>query len=1081
LLYIQACGNNSCAIRDETADQDGNWTANFAIPGEDDTEQDIADLQDGTWIDANINDGDGDMSRFGISVPSPNIIARLTLNQVDADGWPVETLLTLTVEDLSTGLSPDYTDTATSQLIDPQDPDAGTAITFHFNNNYTLKSGDVVTVSGGDITRTTTVADFHVTNVDVENDIVSGTAGVGITSVNVRLWSSPIEMQRDADVVNGVWSADFSIPSQDYDVYDIKPGDNGVARWFEGDGDFTTDYWEVPNPTFGVRANDDRAEGWQWPLGATVNLEIDDPATTLINPDYTDSAIVVVADWDPTQTWFNIEFAGAYDLKPGDLVTVTDGNTTKQHTVVNLGFTQVDTNTDQVFGTADPDQLVNIWTCWENDPCINRDETADSNGEWMTNFAIPGEQDWEHDTADLQNGSWIDSSVNDEDGDATMFGLTVEPPPPPQCQPGDTVSGAVYEHDGATPIPSAYIQIEDYNTGDILFIANADQNGQFACSLPDGDYRIHALADNYSQEYFDEAVDTNAALLHVTTGTQLTNINFTLSRLPTMEHLTFNLDNVLLQDFIVRQAISLGTNRQSMLNDAFLPRGQFGLISNSIVPPEHWAAAPSSELTLYPYDPAQANVILEAAGWINRDADVFRENAGGVELAFTFKTTPAAARVASAEIFRQNMEQIGIRITVEHIQPSALFDPGGVLDQGNFDIAEFAWGGGYDDDVYLGAYITANLSVSGYSNPLFDAAMASAASASNDTERLPYLYEAQAILTQDLPIFPLFTRQDVAPVTTPTGNNVTVSPEPYLDIHFGEVTDGGVTTVLPANINPDDLPPNFQLLGQVYDVGSNAQFTSAQVCFTYDNAGLTPAEEAAIQLLHLENNAWVNVTDTGYPDTVNNIVCGTVTSFSPFAIMIPQDTTPPTITWIGDINDGDSFYFGFVPSEPTCTADDSSGLDGPCMVTGYESILGTHTLTATAQDTAGNVATETRNYTVLPWTLTGFYQPVDMNGVYNLVKGGSTVPFKFEIFAGPTELTDIAYVTSFTYIPVACESNAPVDVIETTVTGGTSLRYDTTAGQFIYNWKTPKAAGKCYRVTMTTIDDSSLVAYFKLK
>jgi hypothetical protein len=36
-------------------------------------------------------------------------------------------------------------------------------------------------------------------------------------------------------------------------------------------------------------------------------------------------------------------------------------------------------------------------------------------------------------------------------------------------------------------------------------------------------------------------------------------------------------------------------------------------------------------------------------------------------------------------------------------------------------------------------------------------------------------------------------------------------------------------------------------------------------------------------------------------------------------------------------------------------------------------------------------------------------------------------------------------------------------------------------GQFIYNWKTPNFAGKCYRVTMTTIDGSSLVAYFKLK
>jgi hypothetical protein len=91
------------------------------------------------------------------------------------------------------------------------------------------------------------------------------------------------------------------------------------------------------------------------------------------------------------------------------------------------------------------------------------------------------------------------------------------------------------------------------------------------------------------------------------------------------------------------------------------------------------------------------------------------------------------------------------------------------------------------------------------------------------------------------------------------------------------------------------------------------------------------------------------------------------------------------------------------------------------------------------------------------------------------------VPLKFEIFAGPTELTDIAYIKSLTYAQTSCEANATTDEIELTATGGTSLRHDAIAGQFVYNWKTPSNAGKCYRVTMTTIDGSSLVAYFKFK
>jgi hypothetical protein len=117
----------------------------------------------------------------------------------------------------------------------------------------------------------------------------------------------------------------------------------------------------------------------------------------------------------------------------------------------------------------------------------------------------------------------------------------------------------------------------------------------------------------------------------------------------------------------------------------------------------------------------------------------------------------------------------------------------------------------------------------------------------------------------------------------------------------------------------------------------------------------------------------------------------------------------------------------------------------------------------------------------LAYTLKGFYAPVDMDGVYNVVKGGSTVPLKFEIFYGSTELTDTAEIASFTFTPIACETNAPVDAIETTVADGSGLRYDPQAGQFIYNWKTPKTAGVCYEVDLFTVEGSMLWANFLLR
>jgi hypothetical protein len=208
----------------------------------------------------------------------------------------------------------------------------------------------------------------------------------------------------------------------------------------------------------------------------------------------------------------------------------------------------------------------------------------------------------------------------------------------------------------------------------------------------------------------------------------------------------------------------------------------------------------------------------------------------------------------------------------------------------------------------------------------------------------------------------------------------------------------------------------------------------------------------------------------------NNASAGTATS----AAYKIDKTAPAGFVWNGGPDNGASYYFGSVPGAPTCSASDAlSGLDA-CIVTGYSNDVGPHTMTATATDIAGNSASVTRSYTVLAWTLNGFFQPVDMSGVWNTVKNGSTIPLKWRMFAGSTEIKDVAMVKSVTAAIVAC-SGGTEDVIEevVTTTGGTVLRYDGT--QFIDNWKTPSKPGTCYRATVTAMDGSKTSALFKLK
>ena len=200
--------------------------------------------------------------------------------------------------------------------------------------------------------------------------------------------------------------------------------------------------------------------------------------------------------------------------------------------------------------------------------------------------------------------------------------------------------------------------------------------------------------------------------------------------------------------------------------------------------------------------------------------------------------------------------------------------------------------------------------------------------------------------------------------------------------------------------------------------------------------------------------------------------------------VIVQDTTKPVIQVTSTISNGQEFYFGDVPSAPTCSATDTaSGVNSDgCKVSGYSTAVGSRTLIFTATDNAGNTATQQITYKVLAWTIKGFYQPVDMNGVLNTVKGGSTVPLKFEVFKGGTELTDTSAIkTPLTAKKVNCDSGTTLDEIETVASGSTALRYDSTAGQFIYNWQTPKQPNACYDVTVGTQDGSSIVGEFRLR
>jgi hypothetical protein len=285
----------------------------------------------------------------------------------------------------------------------------------------------------------------------------------------------------------------------------------------------------------------------------------------------------------------------------------------------------------------------------------------------------------------------------------------------------------------------------------------------------------------------------------------------------------------------------------------------------------------------------------------------------------------------------------------------------------------------------------------------------------------------------------------------------------------GSCTNGAglMTNAAPLTVKLDKTGPSAAL-SAAGTLGSNGWYTSDVTVSTSGSDSIS-------------NPTTCTADQSQTTDTTSATFNGSCTndaglSTNAASLTIKRDATPPTTPVISGVT---NYYFGGTPGTASCTATDvTSGL-ASCNVNGYgASGVGTYVATATATDNAGNTSTATASYSVLAWTLKGFYQPVDM-GILNNAKAGSTVPLKFEVFAGATELINPSIVQTFTQ-KISCASGVGDD-IEAYATGSTSLRYDATAGQFIFNWQTPKAAGSCYRVSLTTQDGTSIFADFRLK
>lgn len=271
----------------------------------------------------------------------------------------------------------------------------------------------------------------------------------------------------------------------------------------------------------------------------------------------------------------------------------------------------------------------------------------------------------------------------------------------------------------------------------------------------------------------------------------------------------------------------------------------------------------------------------------------------------------------------------------------------------------------------------------------------------------------------------------------------------------------------------DTTPPSLSLPGN-----QTAEATSASGAVVNYTASAGDIVEGAVAVncvpasgsTFVLGSTTVNCSAT---DSSGNTATGS------FGVTV-QDTTPPSLNLPSNITTTAS---GNSSKVVTYTASATDLVDGTVAVScsqasGSSFPVGTTTVNCSATDSHNNTANGSFTVTVnYDWT--GFFQPID-NGVMNVAKAGSTIPVKFSL-SGNQGL-NIFYSSSYPNSgKIDCSADPGQDAIEEYSTATVSgLKYDATADQYIYNWKTASNyAGTCRQLIIRLADGTYHRADFK--
>ncbi|MES2503346.1 MAG: peptide ABC transporter substrate-binding protein [Myxococcota bacterium] len=231
------------------------------------------------------------------------------------------------------------------------------------------------------------------------------------------------------------------------------------------------------------------------------------------------------------------------------------------------------------------------------------------------------------------------------------------------------------------------------------------------------------------------------------------------------EHIDFNLDNPILKDKRVRQALAYGADREGISKLLF--KGKQAVAHGT--EPEK-SPYFNANVRQYGYDPAKAQQLLEEAGWLRKTPNGIREKNGEPLKLILMTTSGNKSRERVEQLLQAEWYKIGVNIEIRN-QPAKTFFSETLHKRKFKHMALYSW---YKDPVALSDtiwrcdnipkasnnYMGQNMS--GFCDPKADAFLKAASLELDDAKRVKIAHDFEALFAEELPALPLYFRVEVS-------------------------------------------------------------------------------------------------------------------------------------------------------------------------------------------------------------------------------------------------------------------------------------------------------------------------------